>query len=458
MSTIPDITGRRITVMGLGRFGGGIGVTRYLARQGARVTVTDRASSDRLADAIAQIQPLIDQGAVTLRLGEHRHEDFASADLVIASPAVAKPWANQYLDAARTAGVEITTEIALLVKALGNPARIVGVTGSAGKSTTASMIACILRPHRRVHLGGNIGGSLLETMDDVATDDFVVLELSSAMLHWLGHDHWSPGVAVVTNLAENHLDWHGDFKHYEQSKRAIINNQQADDSAILPADLAHWNNGAHIVTPADQPDDLAGVRLNCPGAHNRDNAQLAARAACAALRRIGISASTTQCAQALSTFEALPHRLELVAQTETLRAYNDSKSTTPESTRRAVEALLEHGGANPPAIHLICGGSDKGADFAPLVEAAPRCAAVYTIGSTGPAIAGAVGAAAVECGNLEAAITAALDRIGPDSILLLSPACASYDQFESYAERGEAFTRMIRAKIASRSKTEKISK
>ena len=458
MPPIPDPTSRCITVMGLGRFGGGVGVTRYLASRSAKIIVSDRDGPDQLADSIAQIQPLIDQGSVTLHLGGHTVDDFTDADLIVASPAVPKPWANEHLNAARKAGVPITTEIGLLVERLGNPSRYVGVTGSAGKSTTASMIAHALRSFHRVHLGGNIGGSLLDSIDVIAADDFVVLELSSAMLCWLRETGWSPGVAAVTNLTENHLDWHGDMAHYEQSKRAITDNQHANDIAILPPELSHWSDRAHIVQATEQSKDLAGVRLNLPGAHNRLNAQFAAHAASALLKRSRINASPNECAQTLQSFKALPHRLEFVIETESLRAYNDSKSTTPESTLRAVEALLEDGGAHPSPIHLICGGSDKGADFAPLVEAARQCARVYTIGLTGPTIADAIGVGTVECCDLETAIRESILNATPGSVILLSPACASFDQFESYVERGEVFSRLIREKIANRSKTEKISK
>jgi len=472
---MPDqrpLAGKRVTVMGLGRFGGGLGAARFLAERGARVTVTDLATADRLAEPIDRLRPLIDSGALTLHLGAHEMSDFIETDLVVASPAVPKPWENEFLIAARAGGVPITTEIGLLAQQLGDRSRIVGVTGSAGKSTTAAMTAHainrILRDRnerRRAHLGGNIGGSLLTELDGIAEDDLVVLELSSAMLHWLDQDGWSPGVAAVTNLAENHMDWHGDMAHYERSKRAIIEHQRPGDVAILPGALSHWFEHARAavrtIDPAEQATCLGGVRLRCPGAHNRDNAHVAAIAASEALERAGVDATCNRCARTLEDFHALPHRLQPVAEGDGVRAINDSKSTTPESTKRAVEALLESGGSGgegAPTIHLICGGSDKGADWTPLVEAAKRCAAIYTIGLTGPAIAAAIrsaGTPVIESGDLPSAVVAACDNAAPGSILLLSPACASFDHFSSYAARGEAFTTAIRREFASRSKTDK---
>lgn len=476
MTTPDDLTAKRITVMGLGRFGGGVGVTRFLASRGAIVTVTDRADAELLADSIAKIQPWIDTGAVTLRLGEHVLDDFTKTELVVASPAVPKPWDNEFLNAAMNAGVRITTEIGLLVERLGDPARVVGITGSAGKSTTTAMTAHAINvflqarnDQRACHLGGNIGGSLLDHVDDIAPGDIIVLELSSAMLHWLSQDKWSPGVAVVTNIGENHLDWHGEQQHYESCKRAIIDHQREGDTAIVPRSLEHFAIGARstpvVVDTAQQTEAMDGLRLRLPGAHNRDNAHLASIAASTALNRAGVDTTTNECARTLAAFKSLPHRLELVADVDGLRAYNDSKSTTPESAARAIEAIMsdmeDAGDGGAPAIHLIAGGSDKGADFAPLAEAAVRCAVVYTIGLTGPAIAAAVKAAGGqvhECGDLPTAVAKSIERAGDRGVILLSPACASYDQFRSYDERGEIFTRLVRDGIACRTKPEKISK
>ena len=166
MFHMDQFAGRRITVMGLGRFGGGVGVTRWLCSQGASVTVTDLARQDELVEPVELIRSLIEAGQVTLRLGGHREEDFHSADLIVANPAVPRPWENRYLNAARNAGVPITTEIELLVHRLPNRARTIGVTGSVGKSTTTAMIHHILsRLTPPAHLGGNLGGSLLGSLE-----------------------------------------------------------------------------------------------------------------------------------------------------------------------------------------------------------------------------------------------------------------------------------------------------
>ncbi|MEC9372199.1 MAG: UDP-N-acetylmuramoyl-L-alanine--D-glutamate ligase, partial [Planctomycetota bacterium] len=183
-----DLSSKRVVVMGLGRFGGGLGVTQWLASQNADILLTDLANESELAEPLAALTPLIANAAITLRLGEHNVSDFTTADLIIANPAVPKPWNNRFLRAAQAAAVPITTEVRLLIERLPNPARLIAVTGSVGKSTTAAMTAHALRaiaPHHQTHLGGNIGGTLLNHLPSISPEDFIVLELSSAMLHWL---------------------------------------------------------------------------------------------------------------------------------------------------------------------------------------------------------------------------------------------------------------------------------
>src|SRR4051794_17789692 len=192
-----EFDSKTVTVMGLGRLGGGAGVTRWLVSQGAQVLLTDLEPADKLKTSLEGIQELVDSGSVTLRLGEHNVSDFTTCDLVIANPAVPKPWENRFLRAAKAAGIPVTTEIELSVRRL-DRSRVIGVTGSAGKSTTAALIAHMLTEcGEAVVFGGNIGGSLLGTTASehgLSVPPWVVLELSSFMLHWL--DGWSPRVAV----------------------------------------------------------------------------------------------------------------------------------------------------------------------------------------------------------------------------------------------------------------------
>jgi UDP-N-acetylmuramoylalanine--D-glutamate ligase len=441
--------GKRVTVMGLGRFGGGSGVARWLAARGAQVLVTDVEPAEKLAAAVQGLDDLASRGVVEFRLGGHNVSDFSTPDLVVANPAVPKPWDNRFLRAAAAAGVPVTTEIRLAAERL-DRARVIGVTGSAGKSTTSAMIAAGLRGCGvRAHLGGNIGGSLLPILPEIGPDDWVVLELSSFMLYWLGEGSgdspWSPGVGVVTNITDNHLDWHGEMDHYAGCKLGIWRRQGPGDAAVLPADpavagpladrmlAAARATGARVVT-ATRGD----FPLRVPGSHNRMNAGMALAAIGAALRdRFDAHAAR----EAIASFEGLPHRLQLAAEGRGVRWYNDSKATTPESALLAVDAVAEGGHAR---VHLIAGGYDKKSDLSLLARLGSTLGGLYTIGVTGPAIAASAGGTAIECGTLARAVAAARARVKPGDVVLLSPGCASWDQFENYERRGEEFCRLAR--------------
>lgn len=444
--------GKRITVMGLGRFGGGASVTRWLAERGASILLTDIEPEEKLVASIAQIDDLVKRGSVTLRLGGHNVSDFTTCDMVVANPAVPKPWENRFLRSAWAAGIPVTTEIGLTIANLPDRARVIGITGSAGKSTTSAMIHHILQVAGfKTVFGGNIGGSLLGATIDRETH--VVLELSSAMLCWLGnlakvspgslHDTqagggWSPRVAVVTNLSPNHLDWHGDIEHYRRSKQEILRSQGTGDAALLPpgSESSGWPNAAGVrrITPTGE---IGGLSL--PGAHNRRNAMVAVEAVAALEPAIDRAA----CERAVRGFGGLPHRLQLAARIARsggeVRCFNDSKSTTPEACLLAVNAFDEPGESGAARVHLIAGGYDKGSDLSVIGALAHRLAGLYTIGKTGPSIASSAGSRARECGTVERAVAAALGEARAGDVILLSPACASWDQFENYEKRGERF-------------------
>ena len=477
-----DYAGRRVTVMGLGRFGGGVGVARFLAERGADVLVTDMLSAEALAASVAQ---LADCPGVTFRLGEHNVSDFTTCDLLVVNPAV-KP-GNRFVRAAEAAGVEITSEIRLLVRHLPNRLRTIGVTGSAGKSTVSAMIHHVLErvrlappgdgdtprhegteaqsPGPGAWLGGNIGGSLLPHLDEIDVDDWVVLELSSFMLEGLREDQWSPHIAVITNISPNHLDWHGSMARYVRAKQVVLDFQQ-DDAAVLGPGVKEQVAVDYDRTAVTSFGDAGGYALGdgaspLPGRHNRQNEQCAISACENALGwdPPGAHEYPTVFVEALRDFHGLPHRLQFVAERAGVRYYNDSKSTTPEAATLAIEAFA------PQTVRIILGGSDKGSDLEPLAHfAAERCAGVYTLGTTGDVIAdaaeayepptgrpescGAVAwprptATVRRCDTLDAAMRAIAADVKAGDHVVLSPGCASWDQFANYEARGDAFVAQV---------------
>ena len=435
-------TNQRVVVMGLGQFGGGVGAARYLASRVGRVLVTDLLPADRLSDSLAQLDGL----PIDYCLGQHRVEDFVNADLVVVNPAV-NEHNNRYLLAARDAGVPLTSEIRLTIGLLPNPHRTIGVTGTAGKSTVTAMIGHILTTalgENRVHVGGNLGGSLLDRVDQMTGDDWVVLELSSFMLEGLGEDRWSPHTAVLTNLSANHLDRHASMNAYVEAKQVILTHQQPDHHAVLGPGVERQmrpiaKNVYHVTGPANGPLPLA-----IPGPHNQLNAAMAVRAAAC----VGVDAR--QAAEALTGFTGLPHRLQLVCEHRGVRYYNDSKATTPEAAQLALASFGPNTPQHPTdgtAIHLIAGGYDKGSDLTGLGRVAgERCCGVYTIGATGNAIADAADhaeARVVRCQTLDRAVEHACGHARDGEVVLLSPGCASWDQFDNYQQRGAVFVEQV---------------
>jgi UDP-N-acetylmuramoylalanine--D-glutamate ligase len=430
---VQQVRGKRVVVAGLGRFGGQIAAARWLVEQGATVLVTDTSPAQKLAESVQRIEEL----PIEFRLGEHRESDFSSADLIVTSPAI-KP-TNPFLQAAIAAGVPITTEIRLFIERC--PVPIIGVTGTKGKSTTTRLLGDMLKTRFVTHVGGNIGKSLLLDLESIEKSDLVVLELSSFMLHYLEPMRWSPHLAVVTMLAADHLDWHGDRAAYLHAKANIVRFQRPDDIAVLSKEDPESGEFERLTPGQVVRYGLRNRRpfeLKIPGAHNQLNAQ----AAYAAAEQLGISRNAAQ--EAIADFRGLPHRLQLVHETDGVRYYDDSIATGPEAALAALDSF--------PAKRVIqiVGGADKGLDLSALYSQLPmRAKAILCIGKVGDKIASDLsesvhpaGAPVVRCGDLPTAMQQARQMAKPGDVVLLSPGCASFGEFDNFEKRGEAFARL----------------
>ncbi len=466
-----DYRGKRVTVMGLGTFGGGIGAAMFFARRGAAVTVTDVRPPEKLKDSVAKLAGF----PVRFVLGGHKMEDFTSADLVVASPAV--KYNSPFLRAARLARVSVTHEMNILFE-MCSDRPILGVTGSNGKSTTTTMMGEMVRAkHAGVLVGGNLGGSLLIAADESPDKSApLVIELSSFQLFGLRRMRRSPNVAIITNITPNHLDWHGTFRAYAEAKRNILRFQKSEDTAILNGDdplLRRWARkvpgrvALFSLREVPKAENAAFVRsgnlmvrwegrefrvagetdLKIPGRHN------VANALAASLGAVAFGVDPWYASEVLTRFGGLPHRLEMVAKAPgNIRFFNDSIATTPESAICAMETF-------PPPITLIAGGSDKGVSFDGFAAVAVRRARrVILMGATADRLETALVRAASAAGccpkilraeNLEQACAWAAEDAIEGETILLSPACASFDQFRNFEERGAAFRSLaLRAVMA----------
>jgi UDP-N-acetylmuramoylalanine--D-glutamate ligase len=370
------------------------------------------------------------EAGVEVVLGADDPELLDGVDLLVKSPGV--PPAAPLAAAARERGVTIWSEVELGFRLLANP--ILGVTGTNGKTTTSELLGAIFRAAGRdVAVAGNVGRPLTGLDGAIGEDAWIVCELSSFQLEDV--DTFRPRIAVLLNLAPDHLDRHDTFEDYRAAKLRIFENQAAGDVAIVPRGFEPIPGEAKRIEFS--LDDTLPAMPSIPGEHNRENAA----AATAAARAAGIADDAI--AAGLSGFEGVPHRLELVREVGGVRFVNDSKATNPEAAERALSAY-------PPGIRLILGGSRKGIPFARLAKraAASGVAQAYLIGDSADEIAEALAAEGVRftySRDLVSAVRDAFADAEAGEVVLLSPACASYDQFRDFEERGERFRELVEA-------------
>jgi len=456
----PELSGRKVLVVGLAR--SGVAAARLCRSRGARVTVTDRRAATELHEAVMELGP----AGVQFALGGHDERDFTGADLVVVSPGV--PLALPEIAEARRQGVPVMAEVELASRFLeGLP--MVGITGTNGKSTTTALAAALFREDRRVFAGGNLGTPLSEQVVSGRPVDVAVVELSSFQLE--GIERLRPRVAALLNVTPDHLDRYRDVEEYALAKARLFRNQQPGDFAVANAHdaravaLAGSSRGELFTfgfgpaerravrdtggtDPASPEDPVVFSPEGCTpehylvrcralrGRHNRENAM----AAIACARLLGVPGPVVQ--RALDEFPGLPHRLELVSERAGIEWVNDSKATNVDSTLVGLAAFP----AGRASVVLIMGGRGKRAPYAPLRNLFPgRVKALLTIGEDAPAIERELGdlCATERCGDLRGAVRRAGAVAGAGDAVLLSPACASYDQFKNYEERGEAFRRLV---------------
>jgi UDP-N-acetylmuramoylalanine--D-glutamate ligase len=431
---------RRVVVMGLGRFGGGIGAAQYLLGCGARVLGTDLRQAHELPEAIEALG----HTAVELCLGRHDPADFETADVVVANPAVRPD--HPLLERARQAGALVTSEVELFMAAA--RCNLVGITGTQGKSSTTTFVAQLLdAAGRRVHAGGNLGGSLLEHVAVLGADEWVVLELSSYQLEALASPPANARAfraVAVTNIELDHLERHGDLAGYAAAKRRILELAGDDTVAWLPdgpGPCADWRAVKGRVERFDPQPGTQDVVLadgeRAPGPRSLGLPAFQAanlRLAYGLVRGLGLTLDEVR--RGAARLSPPPHRLERLPDLGGAAVYDNGVSTTPDSTASALASL------EAPVV-LLVGGKLKDLPLAPLVEAARRNTRVaVTFGAAAEHLAAELARGGVRAevgGDLRRAVAVAAGHVRPGDALVFSPACASFDAFPNFKERAASF-------------------
>jgi len=472
---IKDIKGKKVTVMGLGLHGGGLGVAKFFAKHGALVLATDIKPADELEASIEKLKGL----KIKYILGQHRLEDFVNTNLVMQNPGV--PENSKYLLAAKEHKVPIETDLGLFFDWC--PAPIVGVTGTKGKSTTASLIAAMLsRVYDDVFLAGNNRTSVLEILPDIENNDIVVLELSSWQLAGIRSHKKSPQVAVLTNIYPDHLNRYDSLGQYIQDKKVIFKWQKPDDVLVLNyddnvvrnfakkarakvcfyslTDLALINDHDDLLVRAKIGAFLQGRKIfygsrkhevcqskdfDLRGKHNIANLLAAISAV-----KVAYQISSRAIRQALRHYKSLTGRLEMVAQKHEVRYINDTCATIPEATIAALKSLNEQN------IILIAGGAAKGLSFQKLAKSIVKRVKILVLltGSATEQLEKKICKELVRQGkdlkiivvdSMVKAVNSACQEAASGDVVLLSPACASFGMFKHEFDRGDQFMEAVKS-------------
>jgi len=452
--------GKRVLVVGFGL--SGVAVAKYMARQGAKVTVTDSKQKNELMESVNACADL----KLEYELGRHNNKTFHTSELIVVSPGI--PLNIKPLEEAREQNVPITTEIDIAAQALKEP--VIAITGTNGKTTTTALIGEMYKADNRpVFVGGNIGKPLLDHITEAGRADAVVAEVSSFQLDLT--EKLVPAVAIFTNLEPDHLDRYPDFQAYLDSKKRLLKACDRNSFVVLNYDNANvakfadenvgklmwFTKSDPIAVGGTFAENFTGCYYNAAkkqiiskiggkeelydlsqfrlfGEHNKENLM----AAICAARAMGISQRAIQ--SVINTFKGVAHRLEFVRKKDGVFFFNDSKGTNVMSVQKGLSAFSQ----NP--IILIAGGKDKGMDFTPLVDLVQkRCKILILLGEAKEKINRAIGdfAETYLVGTFEEAVLLAYQKSRSGDIILLSPGCASYDMFRNYEERGDYFKKLV---------------
>src|SRR5256885_8567065 len=449
--SIMDFHNKRVLVVGLGK--SGVASALFLKAKGAHVTVSDAKSEDQLGEAI----PVLLDAGIAVETGGHGERTFHGQDLIVVSPGV--PVDAPSLVQARSLGETVIGEIELAAQFF--PGTIVAITGSNGKTTTTTLAGELIAASGfPTIVGGNIGTPAISLVEGATPETMAVLEVSSFQLETI--QTFRPKVAVVLNVTPDHLDRHRTFAAYVDAKARIFENQQESDFAVLNADdptcaelsgrtraRVFWfsrkkevNQGAYtrdgqiIFSDTKTESEVMPIsEIPLKGTHNLENV-LAAICVGAVM---GCKSEATR--RAVREFKAVEHRLEYVATIRGVEYYNDSKATNVDATIKALESF-------PANIHIILGGKDKGSDYSVLKDLLhQRAKRAYTIGKAAEKIESQIkdSAEIVHAGTLDLAVKRIASAAEAGDIVLLAPACASFDQFQNYEERGRVFKQLVPA-------------
>ncbi len=454
--------GKTVLVVGAAR--SGIAAASFLLERGARVVLTDTKSADQLGPALDPLKKSAGvSGALSFELGGHRRESFGSCDFVVVSPGV--PLALPFFDESRRRGIPVLAEVELAFRHL--KGRVLGITGSNGKTTTTVLTAELLTgAGLKAHAAGNLGIPLISFAASSTPDEIYATELSSFQLE--GIADFRPSAGAVLNLTPDHMDRYGSFEKYIAAKERLFMNQTTADFAVLNADDERtaamalripsnpvlfsrrsapprglFLRGGRVLSSLGGAEhELFGVEaIGLRGAHNVENVL----AACALALLAGAAPESLR--EAIRAFKGVEHRLEWVAEIEGVQYFNDSKATNVDATIKSIEAF-------PGGIHLIAGGRDKAGDFTVLrTLVQKRVKQVIVIGEAAGKVREALkGSAEIsEARNMREAVLLGRGRAVPGDVVLLAPACASFDMFDNFEHRGRVFKEIVLSLKSDRS-------